>query len=190
MKKEKEVYILLTNTRTVLSRAIKFYTKINHNHVSVSLDSSLSEVYSFGRKQVHNPFIGGLVQENMRHPFYSKADCAIYKCKISESQHQHLHLLLRDMYSNRDQYKYHFLGLIGILLNKKFDRQNAYFCSHFIATLFEKIGHPLVYKPACWVTPGDIAVSPKLQLIYEGRLCEYDVNPNFQSLVQPLAYHP
>lgn len=35
------------------------------NHVSIALDRELTEVYSFGRKQPDNPFIGGFVKEDI-----------------------------------------------------------------------------------------------------------------------------
>ena len=42
----KNIYIILTDTGTLLSRMIKLYTKDELNHVSISFDDQLSEVYS------------------------------------------------------------------------------------------------------------------------------------------------
>ena len=40
----KKIYIILTFTGTALSRLIKYYTKDEFAHVSISLDSELKEM--------------------------------------------------------------------------------------------------------------------------------------------------
>ena len=52
---EKKIYILLTDTGTLFTNLIKLYTKKPYNHASISFDSKLSEVYSFGRKTARKP---------------------------------------------------------------------------------------------------------------------------------------
>ena len=54
----KKVYILLTHTGTILSKAIKLYTSHEYTHVSIALDEKLDRLYSFGRINPYNPFIG------------------------------------------------------------------------------------------------------------------------------------
>ena len=52
----KQIYIVLTHTGTALSTIIKYYTKDEFSHVSISLDEELEEMYSFGRLNPYNPF--------------------------------------------------------------------------------------------------------------------------------------
>ena len=59
----KKIYIILTHTGTVLSRIIKIYTKDEFSHVSIALDKDLKQMYSFGRLNPYNPFIGGFIHE-------------------------------------------------------------------------------------------------------------------------------
>ena len=59
----KKIYIVLSQTGTWFSRAIKFFTKDPYNHASISLDKELNHMYSFGRKKVNNPLRGGFVRE-------------------------------------------------------------------------------------------------------------------------------
>ena len=54
----KKVYFIVTHTGTTLSKIIKFYTKKEYSHVSISLDEGLNQMYSFGRKHAYNPFFG------------------------------------------------------------------------------------------------------------------------------------
>ena len=57
---EKKIYILLTDTGTLFTNLIKLYTKKTYNHASISFDSELSEVYSFGRKTAKTHLLAGL----------------------------------------------------------------------------------------------------------------------------------
>lgn len=65
MSNEKEMYILLTDTGTLLSKLIKCFTNAPYNHVSIVFDKRLDEVYSFGRKEPRNPFIAGFIREDV-----------------------------------------------------------------------------------------------------------------------------
>lgn len=61
----RSIYIVLTFTGTVLATIIKEYTRREFAHVSISLDKELEEMYSFGRLNPYNPFIGGFVHEHI-----------------------------------------------------------------------------------------------------------------------------
>ena len=69
----KKIYFILTYSGTVLGRIIRFKTKRFYTHVSISLDENLEKMYSFGRINPYNCFVGGFVHE--RHIF----DCNTYK---------------------------------------------------------------------------------------------------------------
>ena len=83
---EKKIYILLTDTGTLFTKFIKLYTKKPYNHASISFDSELSEVYSFGRKTARNPFIGGFVKEDVNKGLFKEANCAVYALTVNEVQ--------------------------------------------------------------------------------------------------------
>ncbi|MEK4877697.1 MULTISPECIES: hypothetical protein [Paenibacillus] len=173
MTSKKDVYIVLTGTGTAFSGFIKWFTKADLNHASIAFDSELREVYSFGRKKMHNPFVAGLIQENFIHPFYSSANCSIYQLRVSAAEYDAMYNHVQGMMKNQERYKYHLLGLIGVLLNVKIDRENAYFCSHFVASLFENTAVQPVNKPSCFVTPEDFALSLCSHKIFSGKLSYY-----------------
>ena len=62
---EKKIYIVLSQTGTMLSKALKFFTQAEFNHASISLSPKLDKMYSFGRLNPYNPFIGGFVEEGI-----------------------------------------------------------------------------------------------------------------------------
>lgn len=172
MKKEK-VYIVLSDTSSIVSKLIKLYTKNRYNHVSISFDSQLLEVYSFGRKKVGNPFSGGFVREDMKRGLFKDADCVIYSLTVTERQLEKLKRYIFAMERSKEIYRYHFLGLFGFLVNKPIQRKNAYFCSQFVATILKKSQVIDFDKPLALIAPHDFQGLTQLDLVYEGKLNTY-----------------
>lgn len=167
------VYIVLTDTGTYFTRLIRYFTEEPYNHASIAFDSELKEVYSFGRKHARIPWLGGFVMEDLTSTLFRKASCAVYRIDISEASYLQMRDHLSHMMLQRERYKYHLLGLLGVLFQKRIERENAYFCSHFVASLFERGGYPVVDKPAYWTTPADFAASIHAQCLFRGKLAHY-----------------
>ncbi|WP_099156676.1 hypothetical protein [Virgibacillus ndiopensis] len=172
MENEK-VYILLTDTGTIFTRMIKFYTKRPYNHASISFDSNLDEVYSFGRKNVKNPFIGGFVKENIQEELFKDATCAVFCCTVTKHQKQKMNEFIQKVEENAHLYRYNLMGLFAIILNKQLIRENAFFCSQFVATVLTESETIKFSKPPSLMTPHDLQKSPDFQLVYNGKLEDY-----------------
>lgn len=171
---KRTLYFLFTDTGTNLSRLINFFTRESLNHVSIAFDKELSQVYSFGRKRPRNPFIGGFVNEEIRGEFLRDSSCAVYTLTVTEEHYQMIKRNIQKFEDRREEYRYNFLGLIGVLFHIEIQRKNAYFCSQFIATIMEETEVFELSKPFCFVTPTDIRNQQGMELIYEGILREYE----------------
>ncbi|SET51843.1 hypothetical protein SAMN05216389_11376 [Oceanobacillus limi] len=171
--REKSIYLLFSDTGTYLSRAINYCTKQSLNHVSIGFDSELKEVYSFGRINPRNPFSGGFVKEDIRGDFLERANCKIYTMQITESDYNKILTNIKEIEAEASNYKYNFIGLIGVLLQIEINRKNALFCSQFVATVLKDCKELCLEKPHCFVTPADIREQLGLQLIYQGKLGDY-----------------
>lgn len=99
---EKKIYILLTDTGTLFTKLIKLYTKKPYNHASISFDSELSEVYSFGRKTARNPFIGGFVKEDVDKGLFKEANCAVYALTVNEVQLQKMICYIKEIEAQKE----------------------------------------------------------------------------------------
>ncbi|GIN38973.1 MULTISPECIES: hypothetical protein [Heyndrickxia] len=185
---QRKIYLLLTDTGTMFTRMIKLFTQEPLNHASLAFDDNLVEVYSFGRKNMRNPFIGGFVKENIRTGLFKHAKCAIYSCTVSEKQYQEMRRKIINFENNKQNYKYNLIGLIGVLFNIEIERKNAYFCSQFVASVLKDSGVVLINKPLAFVTPSDLKATSPFQLVYEGKLNFYfsttEMNQNSNN--QPL----
>lgn len=170
---KKKVYIVLTDTGTMFTRLIKLYTKKPYNHASISFDEELTEVYSFGRKLPRNPFIGGFVRENVKCGLFKNANCKIYSCEITEEQYFKMRNFIQDIEKKQHHYRYNLLGLIGFAFNKPINREHAYFCSEFVATVLQEGEVLESQRSPSLVAPHDLQNVSFFKLTYQGRLTDF-----------------
>ncbi|HAM79277.1 hypothetical protein [Ornithinibacillus bavariensis] len=168
-----EVYIVLTHTGTLFTRFIRLFTKQPLNHASIAFTKELDETFSFGRKKPTNPFIGGFVKEDLKGQLFRNADCAIYRCSISRSQYERMQRFVQAIENNQCEYKYNFIGLLGVLFNRTIDLKKSYFCSQFVAAVLSNGGITIKNKPECLVKPSDFMDSHQFQMVYEGKLTRF-----------------
>jgi len=170
---EKKIYLLLTDTGTAFTRLIKSYTKKPYNHASIAFDPDLEEVYSFGRKTPRNPFIGGFVKEDVHSVLFKQAECAIYTLSVSEEDYQKMYRFIQLIAANKELYRYNLIGLLGVVVKKPIKRKNAFFCSQFVGSVLKESECVNLEKDVALVQPSDLLRSAKFELIFEGRLRDY-----------------
>lgn len=178
------IFILLTNTGTVLSNAIQKFTKQPYNHVSLSMDIELKEMYSFGRKYESNPLVGTFVQERIdRGLFFNKRDTttfSLYVTFVTKEEKNEIIQRLDSFRLSNKKFKYNFLGLFRTALGKTTEREDAYFCSEFVATILKDS----INKHPSLVKPYDFAKNKNFFFISKGFLKNYDNNKNINRLDQ------
>lgn len=167
------IYIMLSATNSILSTAIGVVTKKKYNHISISFDKELDEVYSFGRLNPNNPFSGGFSREQVTSNFYLKAECQIYELEVTREQLKKIRAIIDQYDKNKHYYYYNLLGLVTAWLNIPWDRPDAYFCSEFVSTVLiesdvlDKSLIPSVTRPH------DIINNLDLALYFEGHMWQY-----------------
>lgn len=173
MNNDTQIYILLSNPRTIVTKLIGLYTRAPYNHASIAFDPDLREVYSFGRKHPLIPVFGGFVKENIHSGVFERATCAIYSCRVSRTTYEQMRNYVRQFEENDELYSYNFLGILGIILNMELGGENSYFCSQFVSSVFQQAGVQLLNKSAALTTPADLQSCSHLELIFRGRLDTY-----------------
>lgn len=169
----KTIYIVLTDTGTLLSKAIGVYTKKDLNHASIAFDKNLTQMYSFGRKQRYNPFVGGFVSENATTGIFKNANCAIYKCDVTDEMYDKMREKVLKFERKKDLYKYNFIGLFAVALNVELHRKRAYFCSQFVATIMNECELNLFTVSPNLVKPQHFSEGSYFQPVFEGKLQTY-----------------
>ena len=107
----KRIYIILTYTGTILSRVVKAYTGAEYSHVSIGLDANLKMMYSFGRLNPYNPFIGGFVHEGINIGTFKRfknTQTAVYSIIISDEQYNRLAQTIHKVETTSKKYKFNF----------------------------------------------------------------------------------
>ena len=175
-QKNREVYIMLSQTRTYFARLIKLYTREPYAHASIAFDEDLEEMYSFARLRPKNPFISGFLEEDITSGVFgacTETTCCVYSLKVTEEQYARLKSEVEIFKKNRNKYSYNFLGIVGVMIHKPINSENRYFCSQFVAYILDRGGINLFNKDIGLVRPFDIRVCPKLKKVYQGKLVNY-----------------
>jgi hypothetical protein len=170
---KKTIYIVLTDTGTLLSKAIGMYTRKDLNHASIAFDDKLTEMYSFGRKQRHNPFVGGFVKENVVEGIFEHASCAIFSCEVTTEEYIKMRNKIRQIEQTKELYRYNFIGLFAVAVNRDLQRKHAFFCSQFVATIVNESGMKMFTIKPNLVQPHHFAQVKCLKPVYEGELQSY-----------------
>lgn len=173
----KEVYIMLTQVGTLVSKSIKLYTKAKYNHASIGVDPDLRVFYSFARRVRYFPIIGGFITEVINEgmfKYYPETECAIYAIKVSDAVYGKVCEILEMYKSNPKKYRYNLLALFGILVNKPFYSENKCTCAEFVAKVLQQAGICTFQKPLCFVRPDDLPAIPGISLKYEGLMMKLD----------------
>ena len=171
----KKIYIVLTFTGTYLSKIIKWWTKNEFSHVSISLDRQLQEMYSFGRKNAYDIFRAGLIHEYIDKGTFKRfknTKCKIYSLEVTNKQYEIIKKEVLEMYDNKEKYKFNILGLIGAGFNKKIRKEKSFYCAEFVRYLLDEskifTGLPNAVKPE------DFKLIKGLEQVYQGYLRDYE----------------
>lgn len=188
MKKDetKQLYIVLSQTGTMLSRILKFLTGAEYNHASISLSEDLTQMYSFGRKHPYNPFWGGFVRES---PYagtflrFSDTRIVVFELTVSAEVHREMLERLIKMYEHRKIYHYNYLGLFlaGIHIHRT--KVGCYYCSEFVKAMLVDFQINGAAQLAAVVHPSDFYQLPDIKIVYQGKLREYSARCAHQSMV-------
>lgn len=171
----RDVYIILTNTGTLLNRVIGLYTKDEYNHCSLSMVEDLSEMYSFGRVTPYNPFTGGFVKEDVYTGIYSyfpKTKTKILKLRVTHYGYKLMCEKIDAFESLRGELSYNLSGYLGVILDRPYEREDAYFCSQFVALTLIGAGVLSFEKSYSLVVPSDFE-QLGLETVFEGYLYDY-----------------
>ena len=173
---DQHVYIVISQTGTLLSRFLKLVTKAEYNHASISLVPDLGIMYSFGRKNPYNPFRAGFVTESARFGTFkrfSKTRIVVLDITVSEEQYLAISRRIRTMISLKQHYRYNYLGLWLAGLRICYRKKRCFYCSEFVKDLLEKQDIHGVSQLDAIVQPIHFLSLPTARQIYAGLLTDY-----------------
>ena len=169
------IYILLTRTNTILSRAIHRAPGNEYTHAALSLDPTFTRLYSFGRKYRYSYLPAGFVLESVDRGVLgadASTKCAVYELIISEETYVELCRVLEKMESEKGLYQYNILGLLLCLFGIEKERRYHFFCSQFISYVLEISGAAEPGKAPSLMRPVDFRQIPGVHQIFCGNIAQ------------------
>jgi CRISPR/Cas system-associated protein endoribonuclease Cas2 len=175
----KKIYIIVSFTGTILSRIVRFWTRKKYSHTSISLDKKLNEMYSFGRVNPYNIFIGNFVHESPKWGTlkrFKKTKCSIISLDVTEKQYSDVKKIIEEFKNNgQKHYKFNIRGIAFAAFNIRIKQKNKYYCSEFVKYVLDNAN--IINNLPEVVKPMDFLNLEKYDVIYEGYLNEY---PNIE----------
>ena len=172
---DKGLYIVLSQTGTMLSRILKGLTSAEYNHVSLCFSEDLQEMYSFGRRNPYNAFWGGFVKESPNYGtfkrFFNTKVCVL-KIDLNEEKVEEIQKNVQTMWENRTAYSYNYLGVYFAILHIARKKENSFYCSEFVAHVLSENS---VVEPEYFgaiVHPMDFVGIPHEE-VYRGKLSRF-----------------
>ena len=174
----KKIYIILSQTDTVLARTLKLVTGAEYNHASIGLDESMNEIYSFGRLHPKNPFVGGFVRESKNggtfKRFY-KTRAVILRTEISDEDYRSIQGYFRSMYAHRREYCYNYKGLFLAFFGKAYRNERHFYCSEFVRHILIKFQIESSESFHDIIKPIDFLALKNWEIVYQGDFQSYPV---------------
>ena len=183
----KNIYILLSRTGTVPSRAIHAIKGGAYTHASIALTPQTDEIYSFARRKVRNFLNAGFVVENIHTQIfahYPDCECAVYSIAISDSAYSRVRAKITEFKENYDKAIYNFLGLFMLIFNIPIKRRWQYTCSQFVAMLLSLTDEIALPKSPSLMLPCDFMNIEGAKLIYKGRIFDCNLTHGIDEKVQ------
>ena len=171
----KKIYIVLSQTGTILSRILKLVTRAPYNHSSIALTEDLETMYSFGRRNPYNPFYGGFVEESpARGTFkrFKETRVLVLETEVSADAYTEIGQIIQQMMLEQARYHYNYGGLLLAALRIPFKRRNCYYCSEFVKAMVLRMNLPGAEEIPAIVKPMHFLTVPHKK-IYVGKLRDY-----------------
>lgn len=174
---EKSVYVILSQTGSILSRALKLFTGDEYNHSSISLSPTLEPMYSFGRINPNNPFPGGFVRESLytgTFKRFHKTTAVVLEIKVSEEQYNGIKSFIDFTENNKTKFHYNYLGVWYALFKKDHLPKNKYYCSQFVRTCLANFNIDNANQLPTIIKPMDFMKLENKRIIYSGIFKNYN----------------
>ena len=139
MQDERFIYLMFSSTRCGVGSFIRFMTGRFYNHVSISFDAQLSELYSFARIYKHAPLYGGFVSEsNMR--YIGETPIKVCRIALTDEQYNQIKSKIEDMKCHKDTYIYNLISAMTYPFKRKINISSAFTCVEFASYLLSAVG--------------------------------------------------
>jgi hypothetical protein len=148
------VFVVLTHSYSAVSRMVRAATGDEYTHASISFDTSLTNMYTFGRTADRSVFEGSFKIEDVRSDYYQKHNPPIpyglFCVPVTEAEKNKMLKKINYFAKNKDKFSFDFFGLFINAMGIPNNPKNRYFCSRFVSEILNAGNpkHPLIDEPS------------------------------------------
>lgn len=167
--KDNKIYIVFSSTNTKIGKIIRFITKNQYNHISISLDKKIKEMYSFARYYRNMPLVGGFVTESALRYISNTNEIKTKICELTLTDKQYADVLnyINSIKCSND-YIYNTLSATLSPLQKDYTIHRSFTCLSFVNELLNTIGY--TKKKLYTIRDAEQLLNDKI--IYEGNMLD------------------
>ncbi len=144
----KHIYVVLIESYTGLGKILKKFTGYRYEHIAVSLDKSLTEFYSYSRRQHHHPFNAGFMKEFRDYyafEEYQKFYAKVFAIPVNDEEMARITEFIERCGQDNEQ-MFNLFAMVTTPIIHGFRLYKAHNCMDFTAKVIELAGVPLA-KP-------------------------------------------
>lgn len=138
------------------------------------MDEKLDRLYSFGRLNPYNAFVGGFVHEGVHIGTFKRFKntvAEIYQLEVTDEEYENIVEIINNFESNPSQYKFNVKGLFLTVMNIKIEKENCFYCAEFVKYVLDNAeienNLPDIIKPC------DFQKLEGIKKLYSGYLQQY-----------------
>jgi inositol transport system substrate-binding protein len=170
LARQRKIYILLTRSRTVVSKTIGLLTGDEYTHVAIALDRDLKSLCSFSRHFRRLPLPAGLVEEPLSVEHFGDVPCMLCAVTVTEPVYRNVRRTIHRMMREKERYSYSIKGLAMCRIGIAEKRPGKYFCSQFVSEVLGESGAVKLPKAPPLMRPQDFTGLPELECLYRGEM--------------------
>ena len=169
----KHIYILLTRSKTIVSRTVGVFTTDTYTHASIAFDGKLDSLCSFTRKYPKLVVPAGLYFEDInsnRFSRYGNIPCMLLCLEVDDKTYLRAKRKVRYMFLMSKKLRFNVRGLLLCKFGIMDKRRRYFFCSQFVGEVLKHSGAVSLPKPPALMHPQDYADITEFKKCYEGNL--------------------
>lgn len=180
----RSIYVVFSSTPYKMGRFIRVVTHNRYNHVAISLDSELRELYAFARHYRTTPFYGGFVRETAARYRARGRTAQIKVCALPVTEEQYLAAVQRlsEMAADAKELRYNLISAMTSPLHIRVRITNAYTCVEFAADFLRFVDGDLDFEPNRTYAVRQLEQLLEGRTVYEGEFpaVECDLADEFE----------
>ncbi|NMD38817.1 MAG: hypothetical protein GYA87_09095 [Christensenellaceae bacterium] len=171
----RKIYILISQTGSLFSKGIRWYTKQPYNHSSITTDKHFPVFWSFARRWPRLPFPGSFVKEEFNKgtfALFPDTDCVVLAFEIEDEKAKKADAILDKHINRKKRYGYNYSTIFSTFLFHKptISKRKRRTCAEFVALVLSESDIHSFDKQLQMVHPMDIFNNFSENIIYRGKM--------------------